>query len=208
VSFGTEPRAAIPFVVEAWAGESASMGLLACVSHRIQSAPFPSSYAKQQMRAQIEALAMSGAPNVSNLIEHDRPITWLTQMLRSEVHNTPVPSVAFAETHDLLPLIAWLHKSALVAALDREIDAEADDKAAMTHEVRQKAEAEVMGDLLAVEYDESALVWQAQAEKLPCEHRADCSAQCVLQVRLEAAPHTNGRGTSPQHVITFAGGRR
>ena len=28
-----------------------------------QSAPFPSSYAKAQMRAQIEALAMQGAPN-------------------------------------------------------------------------------------------------------------------------------------------------
>jgi hypothetical protein len=30
--------------------------------HRIASAPFPSAYAKQQMRAQIEALAMQGAP--------------------------------------------------------------------------------------------------------------------------------------------------
>jgi hypothetical protein len=32
VSFGTEPRAAIPFVVEAWAAESAHMGLLVCVN--------------------------------------------------------------------------------------------------------------------------------------------------------------------------------
>ena len=78
---------------------------LRAASHRIQSAPFPSSYAKQQMSAQIEALAMSGAPNVSNLIEHDRKIEWPTQTLRSEVHNTQVPSVAFAETHDLLPLM-------------------------------------------------------------------------------------------------------
>jgi hypothetical protein len=62
---------------------------------RIQSAPFPSSYAKQQMRAQIEALAMSGTPNVSNLTEHDREIAWPTQMLRCQAHNTPMPSVAF-----------------------------------------------------------------------------------------------------------------
>ena len=59
--------------------------------HRIQSAPYPSSYAKQRMRAQIEALAMSGAPDVSNLTENDREIAWPTQMLRSEVHNTPMP---------------------------------------------------------------------------------------------------------------------
>jgi hypothetical protein len=32
VSFGTEPRAAIPFLVEAWAAESADMGLLVCVN--------------------------------------------------------------------------------------------------------------------------------------------------------------------------------
>ena len=40
--------------------------------------------------------------------------------------------------------------------LDREIDNEADDKSALTHEVRQQREAVVLGDLLAVERDESA----------------------------------------------------
>ena len=35
-------------------------------AHRIRSAPFPSGYAKGQMRAQIDALAMQGAPDISN----------------------------------------------------------------------------------------------------------------------------------------------
>ena len=52
-------------------------------------------------------------------------------------------------------------KSALIAALDRGIGTEADDKAALPHEVREKAEAEVQGDLLAVERDVAALVWSA-----------------------------------------------
>ena len=82
------------------------------------------------------------------LIEHDREIAWPTHTLRSEVHNTQVPSVAFAEVHGVLPVIAWLHKDALIARLDAEINTEADDKSALTHEARQKAEAEVMGDLL------------------------------------------------------------
>ena len=85
---------------------------------------------------------------------------------------------------------------------------EADDTAALSATERETRAAVVMGDLLAVEYDEARLVLQAQAEKLPCEHRSDCAPQCILQVRLETAPHTNGSGTSPQHVITFGGVRR
>jgi hypothetical protein len=38
--------------------------------HRIESAPYPSSYAKQRMRAQIGQLAQRGAPSVSSLVEH------------------------------------------------------------------------------------------------------------------------------------------
>ena len=49
-----------------------------------------------------------------------------------------------------------------------------DDKSALSHAERQKREAEAMADLLSVERDESVLVWRAQAERLPVEHRADC----------------------------------
>jgi hypothetical protein len=38
-----------------------------------------------------------------------------------------------------------------------------------------------MGDLLAVERDEAALVWQAQ--NLPVEHRADISPLALLGLR-------------------------
>jgi len=65
---------------------------LIVAARQVRSAPYPSSHAKQQMRAQIEALAMQGAPSVSNLIEHDRQIEWPTQMLRSDVRNTPQQS--------------------------------------------------------------------------------------------------------------------
>jgi hypothetical protein len=41
----------------------------------------------------------------------------------------------------------------------------------------------VMGDLLAVERDEAALVWQAQAQNLPVEHRADISPLALLGLR-------------------------
>jgi len=50
----------------------------------------------------------------------------------------------------------------IVRKLDAEIDAESDDKSTLTHEQREKAEAEVMGDLLDIERQEAALTWQAQ----------------------------------------------
>jgi hypothetical protein len=155
--------------------------------HRIASAPYPSSYAKQRMREQIEALAMQGAPSVSSLIELDGKIESQTQRLTSEVH-AERRSLAFTEVPDATALTCWLHKSALISALDREIDTEADDKAALSHEARQQCEAEVLGDLLAVERDEAALVWQAQAQNLPVEHRGDISPLAILQVRLVTAP--------------------
>jgi len=150
--------------------------------HRIQSAPYPSSYAKERMRAQIEALAMN-APSVSRLVEIDGPVDFQTQRVTSEVHSER-RSLAFTEVPDAVALVAWLHKDALIAALDREINTEADDAAALSHEARQKAEAEVMGDLLAVERDECALVWLAQSQSLPVEHRGDISPLALLGLRL------------------------
>jgi hypothetical protein len=44
--------------------------------HRIEGAPYPSSHAKAKCRAEIEALAARGAPDVTNLIEHDGKIEW------------------------------------------------------------------------------------------------------------------------------------
>ncbi len=177
--------------------------------HRIQSAPFPSSYAKAQMRAQIEALAMLGAPDVADLIEHARKIVFQTQRLQSSVYNTEKPAIAFAEVSDAVALLAWLHRDAMIKRLDAEIDAEADDAAALTHEQRQQREAEVIGDILVVERDEAALVWSAMAQGLPVEHRADINPVALLGVRLITQPRANpSPGTSPQHVVTFAGVRR
>jgi hypothetical protein len=170
--------------------------------HRIQSAPYPSSHAKAQMRAQIEALAAQGAPNVSNLIEFDRPIAFATQRLTSSILNAQPGAVGFAELEAAVPLLVWLHKSALIAALDRENDAEADDNVSLSNEARQQAEAEMMGDLLAVERAEAGLVWSAMAQNLPVEFRADSNPLAILGCRLETAPRANpSPGTSPEHAF-------
>jgi hypothetical protein len=167
---------------------------------RIAAAPFPSAYCKQRMREQIETLAMQGAPSVARLVELDGPVDFQTQRLTSEVH-AERRLLAFTEAPDALALTCYLQKDALIKRLDAEIDAEADDKAALSHEARQKAEAEVRADLLSVERDESALVWQAQAQGLPIEHRSDINPVALLGLRLVTTARVN---ETPQTTVGYS----
>ncbi len=160
---------------------------------RISSACFPSAHCRARMRAMVEALAMQGAPDVANLIEHDREIIWPTQRVQSQVFNTETPAaVGFATVPDALALMAWLHRDALIAALDREIATESDDAASLSHAEREKRLSEVQQDLLFAEYEEAALTWTALEQGLPAQHRADCSPLAILQCRLVTAPRANG----------------
>ena len=156
--------------------------------HRLASAPFPSSYAKQRMRGMIEALAQRGQPDVSLLIEHDGDIVWPTKRVKVDVLNAQPGAIGFAEIPDMLAIDAWRNKEAMLAKLDAEINTEADDRSALTHEAREKAEAEVMGDLLDIERQEAALCWAAMDERLPIEFRADCDPRAILGVGLVVVP--------------------
>jgi hypothetical protein len=138
--------------------------------HRLESAPYPSADAKRRLREQIAALAQRGA-QVSLLIEHaEGEIVWATRSLQSQVLNSERAAVAFAETPDTLTTLVWAIKDKIIAKLDQEIDAEADDPAALSAEARATQAAEVLLDLLDIERQESALVWRGLSEQLPCEH--------------------------------------
>lgn len=83
------------------------------------------------MREQIEALAACGAPTVSLLLEQaDCERLADAQFAGERVQYRP-PAVGFAEALDMLAVFTWLHRDPMIAALDREIDGEADAKAAL-----------------------------------------------------------------------------
>jgi hypothetical protein len=156
--------------------------------HRVRSAPWPSSIAKEKMRERIEQLAESGAPRADQAIEHDAPISFPTQTHQVRVFNADPSAVGFAELPDTLGLFAWLYRDALIAALDREIDEVADDPNALTGEQRRKTEADILADLLAVEREECALIDLAKSQHLPADYRADCDARAILGIEWVAAP--------------------
>ena len=179
--------------------------------HTIESAPHPSAWAKQKVRADIAALASRGAIDPSEVIEHGGELVWPMSRLSSEVHSAQERGLAFAQVPDVLALFAWLHHHALLAAIDKEIAATADDKAALSHTDRELRLAEVLADMLATEREESALVWRAMDEKLPVEFRADINPVAILQVQLitTATPNGHQEPTSPMHAWDFVfGGRR
>jgi hypothetical protein len=181
-------------------------GRNACL--QILTADIDGDQVKAKMRQQIEQLAQVGTPDVASLVEHDRPIEWARQQVQSEVRGGERLGLGFAETPDAVALLAWTFKDALIARLDAEINAEADDKSALSHEEREKRAAVVQSDLLDLERQECQLTGMAQAERLPVEHRADINPVALLGVRLVTTAPTNGAGgTSSEHVVTFGGGR-
>jgi hypothetical protein len=75
---------------------------------------------------------------------------------------------------------------ALIKRLDAEIDTEADDAAALSHEQRQTARSRSAGRYqLAVEGDECVLVWQAQCGAMNT-HCASLAATCQSWHRMGA----------------------
>jgi hypothetical protein len=175
--------------------------------HRIRSAPFPSSWAKQRMREAVDQLAARGAPDPTNILENGGEIIWPSMRLTSDVHAAE-RALAFTEVPDMLALVAWLMKDALIKRLDGEIASEADDAAALTHEARREREAEVLADLLACERDEAGLTWAAMEQSLPVEFRGDMNPLAILQVQMVSVAAHGSPGTSPGHAFDVVFGGR
>jgi hypothetical protein len=153
----------------------------------VRAAPMPSALVKEKITAEVEALARRGAPDVFGAIKHrGEGVKWPSA--RADVVLYPAPGTDPAKpvvtTPDTLALLAWLAKDELVAALTAEIDARADDGAALTHEQRADRLAEIDIDLLNVERDEEALVEMAHRAGTPVDRRPDASPLAVLGLAL------------------------
>lgn len=134
----------------------------------IRAAPIPSKQVKAAMHAEIDRLAANGRPNVFGAIEYGEDIKWPRLVQKVNTTNLSLASatgpaaqligLASTECPDVLSLLAWLHKDALIAALEREIDEMADDGAALSDEERAAKVTEIEVALLAAERNEVALV--------------------------------------------------
>ena len=163
--------------------------------HRVRSAPLPAALAREKARAEIEAYANLGAPSVSLLVETGARIDWPTSHVRSEIMGEH-RALGFHDAPDTLALLCFLFPKEITAALDRLIAEESDEEAALSPEIRQQRESELLSDLLAQEMIEAACVWKAIEAQAPIEFRSDLDPKAVLQVRLVTLAQSMP-GTSP-----------
>lgn len=153
---------------------------------RVRAAPWPSALARERMRAQIAKLVESGRPLTHHLVDHGEPVAFATRSVSVRILNTAPEAIGFAEVPDVMALLAWLHRDTLIAALDREIDATADDAHALDADQRRQAEAEILADRLSIEREEAELCWRQASDGLPIMHRPDLDPQSLLGVELIA----------------------
>jgi hypothetical protein len=174
--------------------------------HRVNSSAWPSSGKKADAKARIEQLGDAGAPNLDAMIEHNAQLTFPTVTSSSLVCGTETPALAFSESVDALGVLCWLFRDQMLAKINAEIDAIADDKHALDQQQREQMEAQISADMLAVERMEVAMIFAAEAKGEIIDFRADTAPQAVLGVRLVQAPYRAPDHAG--HAFDIVGGRR
>jgi len=147
--------------------------------HTIASAPIPSSIAVARMKQQIAALADRGRPSVLNCAELGSEV----EFAKTSVQHSGMPG--WHETHEVLPLIAWLFQADLEQALEEEIREIADDASALDDDERLKRERAVLASILETERIEERLIEASEAE---VARRADADFRAVLGLAALPAP--------------------
>jgi hypothetical protein len=127
--------------------------------------------------------------------------------LTALVHNAQSGAVAYAETPDVLGLLAWLLRDQLLAKINAGFDEIADDKVALSQAQREEAEARIRADMLATERSECSLIWIAESRGEVIDFGSTTTPMAVLGVRLRTESHADAPGTSVEHGHDIVGGQ-
>jgi|SoiMethySBSTD1v2_1073268.scaffolds.fasta_scaffold229320_2 hypothetical protein len=151
-------------------------------AHRVSSAPFPLSFARERLREIVQTWAQQGAPNCSPLIEHEHgEIAWPTRTLRSQIFNveahgrSPLPrSRQWCRCWLFCSVICW--SSGSTPCLPRRRTTR---RRCQVSE-RQEQAARIASDLLSVERDLCFWVWRGLDDKLPVWFPAETSTIAIV----------------------------
>jgi hypothetical protein len=157
-----------------------------------ENAPLPSVDAKRIARRQIEAMAAAGRPNALELLEGRSKFSFAkTRGPRIQVSSSGDRSQAIADdVFDSESTFAWLHRDALIAAVEAAIDQDADDSSALSDEVRAQRLAETKAKILEAERLEEAFIVAAQEAGVTIARRSDVDPRAVLGLA-DSAPAPN-----------------
>ena len=174
---------------------------------KLRASPFTAEEARAAIATEINARADKATPNVARVMKFLEPIhfaTTFSQGLAQNVDPKLTPAIVANEAIDSLGVLCWMFRSEMIAKLQGMVTESAD---AVSQKDREIEEARLGALLLEVERCECGAIWHAEAKGELIDFRGTVSPQAVLGVTLVTRPPTP-RGTSPQHVIEYGGGRR
>jgi hypothetical protein len=142
---------------------------------KVITAPYPSSLLKEKARAEIDALAERGRPQVS-LYGHR--IEWPSV----PVHVRWTDGGGTGGTADAVGIAVWANRHAITEAIEREIDEIADDAAALTDAQRSKALSDIDRDTLHAEREEEGFIRLSEQAGTPIARRGNHDPRAVLDL--------------------------
>ena len=125
--------------------------------------------------------------------------------LTALVHNAQSGAVAYAETPDVLGLLAWLLRDQLLAKINAGFDEIADDKVALSQAQREEAEARIRADMLATERSECSLIWIAESRGEVIDFGSTTTPMAVLGRSTPNHIACSSAGTSVEHGHDIVG---
>lgn len=153
----------------------------------IERAPRPSAEAKARASRQINQLVERGRPDVGYLFSGG-DIKWPEAYGQPFAIGEPPLVVRTPASIDALALTAWFQREELLAAVNREIDRQANDNAALNDQQRATALAETRAALLLAERQEEWLIEKAALTGTTIFRRRDADARAILGLSDECPP--------------------
>ena len=133
-------------------------------------------------RAELQELIERGTPDVSRMVEIGAGIDWPQVTERMAIISTATDQYGYAtgERIDAHALFAFLFSKQLTAALDVQIDAVADDRAALDDKTRKQKLVEIAVEKLAVERAECSAIEAAALDGIAVDYREGCDVRAAL----------------------------
>lgn len=159
----------------------------------VKRAPLPRRVLKELARAEVARLAEGGEPNLTDFLRNGRSIGWPHDLVmgKSAVATDKGGIMVGSSTLSLpssLAMMALVAGDALIAYLDRQIDARVDDSVALDAKARVAREREIVAKILAFERREEALIDLAAAQGIEIMRREDADPRAVLGLADDMMP--------------------
>jgi hypothetical protein len=156
-------------------------------TRRVAAAPIHSSRAREIVRAQVEALATRGQPDVELTIESASPMAWPMEFVSLQLHGmtnvgNPVAGSAGGSLPNAMAYFTWILKDEILKRLDQEIDELSDDDSSLTDIQRAEQLNEIAQDRLVLEREECALIERAEEQGHTIVRRSDCDPRALLSL--------------------------